>query len=46
VVNARDAVGFVGLSLTAAGAWWVFPPAGLIVPGVILMAVAIIWRRG
>jgi hypothetical protein len=44
MVNARDAVGFAGLALTAAGAWWVFPPAGLIVPGLILMAVAIWWR--
>lgn len=46
MVNARDVVGVSGLSLTAVGAWWVYPPAGLIVPGLILMAVAIIWRRG
>lgn len=44
MVNARDVVGVSGLLLTAAGAAWVFPPAGLIVPGLILMAVAIWWR--
>lgn len=40
-VDRRDFVGLVGVSLIGVGCWWIFPASGLIVPGVILSAVAI-----
>lgn len=42
----RDIVGLAGLALVGAGAWWVFPPAGLIIPGAILVSVAIFGVKG
>jgi hypothetical protein len=44
MVNARDIIGVVGLTLTTAGAAWVYPPAGCIVPGLFLLAAAVFWR--
>jgi hypothetical protein len=29
-----------GLALIAAGCWWIFPPAGLIVAGVLVLLVS------
>lgn len=34
-----------GLAITAAGAWWVYPPAGLLTVGVWLLADVITSRR-
>ncbi len=42
----RDIVGLAGLVLIGVGAWWVFPPAGLIIPGAILAGVAIFGVKG
>jgi hypothetical protein len=42
----RDFVGLAGLVLVGAGAGWIFPPAGLIIPGAILTAVAIFGVKG
>ncbi|MCP1832820.1 hypothetical protein [Bradyrhizobium sp. USDA 4545] len=43
--DARDAVLAFGLVLLAAGLWFVWPPASLIVPGAVLSAVAIFGER-
>ncbi len=45
MVNARDLAGLLGLALTTAGAAWVYAPAGFLVPGVLLLGIAIFWRR-
>ena len=37
----RDAVALVGAGLMAYGAWLVYPPAGFIVPGALLVALAL-----
>lgn len=42
----RDAVGLAGLVLLGAGCGLIYPPAGLIVPGAILAAVAVFGVRG
>lgn len=42
----RDFVGLAGLVLIGAGLGWIFPPAGLIVPGAILTGVAIFGVKG
>lgn len=34
----RDALGLLGASLIAYGAWLVYPPAGFIVAGALLLA--------
>jgi len=31
-----DILVLVGLGLTTGGAWWIYPPLGLIVPGIAL----------
>lgn len=36
-----DVLATVGLLLMAAGAGWIYPPAGLIVPGVVLFLMGI-----
>lgn len=36
----------VGLVLVAAGVWWIYRPAALVAVGLILMAMALIGRRG
>ena len=41
----HDALGFAGLSLTAAGLVFVFWPLALIVPGLCLMALAVTGAR-
>lgn len=43
-VTLREIVGWAGLLLTTAGAAWIYPPAGLLVPGLVLLAFAIVWR--
>jgi hypothetical protein len=36
-----DLLSVIGLLLTAAGAAWIYPPAGLIVPGVVLFVMGV-----
>lgn len=36
----------VGLVLVALGAWWISPPAGLIVGGAALSATVFLYARG
>jgi hypothetical protein len=45
-VDRRDIVGLVGVGLIGVGLWWVSPPLGLIVPGIILTYVAINGVKG
>lgn len=40
----RDVTGLVGLALTTVGAALVYPPAGFLVPGIVLLALAVVWR--
>lgn len=40
-----DAVLAVGVLLLSGGAGWVYPPMGLIVPGVVLTYLALFWGR-
>ncbi len=42
----RDVVGLAGAGLVAYGAWLVFPPAGFITGGVLLLAGALLLSRG
>ncbi|WP_027517861.1 hypothetical protein [Bradyrhizobium sp. WSM1417] len=44
-IDARDVMLASGLTLLALGLWQVWPPAALIVPGVIISAVAIFAGR-
>lgn len=46
VLDGRDVVLGVGLTLIAVGVWPLFQPAALIVPGVVLTYVAIFGVRG
>jgi hypothetical protein len=41
----RDAMFFVGIALGAYGAWCIYPPAGFLVAGVVLVGVAIFGVR-
>lgn len=43
---ARDAAGLAGATLIAYGAWLVFPAAGYIVGGVLLISGALLTARG
>lgn len=36
-----DGVLLAGLGLTSAGSYWVYPPAGLLVPGLVLLWLAL-----
>jgi hypothetical protein len=40
-----DTVGFVGIALVSYGAWLTYKPAGFIVGGILLMAVATLISR-
>ena len=40
-----DVVLGVGVLLLSGGAGWVYPPLGLIVPGVVLTYLALFWAR-
>jgi hypothetical protein len=42
----RDLLGIVGLFCLALGCAFVYPPAGLIVPGAIITAIAVFGVRG
>jgi hypothetical protein len=42
----RDLAGLAGAGLVAYGAWLVFPPAGFITGGVLLLAGALLLLRG
>ena len=42
----RDFVGLVGLCLLGYGAWLVYEPAGVFVPGAVLCGVAVFGVRG
>lgn len=41
-VDGRDIVGVVGIALIAAGTWWMFPPASLVITGGLLLAGALL----
>lgn len=41
-----DAIALIGAGLVSGGAWMVYPPAGLIVAGCMLLALAAIGVRG
>jgi hypothetical protein len=41
-IDLRDIIGLSGIILIGVGFWWIFPPLGLILPGIILAGVAII----
>ena len=47
-MDSYDAMGAIGLVLTAAGCWLIYPPLALLVPGVVLLTVAVAGaaRRG
>ncbi len=45
-IDRRDIVGIGGLCLIGTGLWWIFPPAALIVPGLILTGIAVFGVRG
>lgn len=44
-VDGYDAIAVVGLALLTAGSYFVFAPAGLIVPGVLLLAFGVVGAR-
>lgn len=44
-MDQRDAILIMGLTILSAGCFLVYPPAALIVPGVILVAMAIFGVR-
>ena len=46
IVILHDLIGVIGASLVAYGAWLVFPPAGFITGGVLLLAGALLLSRG
>lgn len=41
MMDKKDALLFVGLTMMAAGCWMIYPPAALIVPGIVLAGIAI-----
>ena len=41
----RDAAGLAGIGLIAYGAWLVYPPAGFIAAGALLLALAVLTAR-
>ena len=44
----KDLLALAGLALLAAGLWWIYPPAALVVVGLVLLAVGVVahlWRR-
>ncbi len=43
--DSRDALGVIGLGLLAGGCWMVYPPAALVLPGLVLIGVAIFGVR-
>ena len=45
-IDRRDIIALLGLGLLGYGSWLVFAPAGFIVPGAILSAVAVFGVRG
>lgn len=45
VVDARDVMLVLGLAMLGAGCWMVWPPAGLIAPGLVLSYVAVFGVR-
>ena len=42
----RDGAGLLGLGLVSYGAWLIYPPAGFITAGVILVAAAMLHALG
>lgn len=45
-INARDIIGLLGVGLVSSGAAWIYPPAGLIVPGFVCLLLAVVWKGG
>jgi len=39
--DARDIVALVGLVSMLIGAWWIYPPASLLLFGIVLMALTL-----
>ena len=46
IVVLHDLIGVIGAGLVAYGAWLVFPPAGFITGGLLLLAGALLLSRG
>ena len=44
-LDSREAVGLSGIGLLTLGAGLVYLPLAFLVPGFILLALAIVWRR-
>ena len=44
-IDWRDIAGTIGAAAVAAGVWWIFPPAGLIVAGAFCLTIAIIGAK-
>lgn len=44
MVDLHDIVALLGLISLAAGVWWIYPPAALILVGVILLVVGVVGR--
>lgn len=42
----RDGAGLTGCALVAYGAWAIFPPAGFIIGGLILLLLSVFGGRG
>lgn len=45
-IDPNDVIGALGLLLVAAGIWWIYPPAGLIAAGLMLIGLAVILALG
>lgn len=43
-LNGEFVVFFLGTALLAAGAWWMYPPAGLLVGGAVLIGDVVMGR--
>lgn len=41
-----DAMLVCGAGFVSAGVWWIWPPAGLITAGMLLIAGGVLWARG
>jgi len=41
----RDVIGFAGVALISYGSWLVYPPAGFIVCGALLMAAVVLGAK-
>lgn len=44
-IDPLDVIAVVGVAMVSAGAWMIYPPAALIVPGIVLFLVGVRARR-